>query len=193
MTRLKNWVFFFFFSFLYSTSIIWSPPIICQALLTGFFSFFSFSLQLQARYHGQGTVKQIHMPANTITIGIEFQAKKVTKIVSFSLDFLSPLFSSSPLCSSFHKVGDLATEEPEENDELEGYVVQKDLADPIMLAPADLDIFTNLSSTRITQRQVIFETTCLFYFYSFLFFLFFSFLFFFTTNLNSSSPPPPQK
>jgi len=49
----------------------------------------------------------------------------------------------------------LAAEEPKDGQKFEGYVVQKDFSDPILLTPIDLETFTNLSNTEIKQKQIV--------------------------------------
>lgn len=75
---------------------------------------------------------RIFTPANCDSVNLSFNTVKMAKTV-----------------------GDLATEEPNENDEIEGYVVQKDFSDPILLTQIDLEAYTNLSNTEIKEKQTV--------------------------------------
>jgi cleavage and polyadenylation specificity factor subunit 3 len=75
---------------------------------------------------------KIFTPANCDSVNLSFNTIKMAKTV-----------------------GDLAAEEPNEGDEIEGYVVQKDFSDPILLTQIDLEAYTNLNNTEIKQRQTV--------------------------------------
>lgn len=75
---------------------------------------------------------KIFTPANCDSVNLSFNTIKMAKTV-----------------------GDLAAEEPNEGDEIEGYVVQKDFSDPILLTQIDLEAYTNLSNTEIKQKQTV--------------------------------------
>ena len=84
------------------------------------------------RYQDMEKDIQIFTPANCDSVNLSFSTVKIAKTV-----------------------GDLATDKPSEGDEVEGYLVQKDFADPILLTQIDLEAYTNLSNTEIKQKLTV--------------------------------------